>query len=112
MPTQSLSFLKDDETFQNISDNDGYIDDLLSSTLYQPEEVSEDVIPTIEQTSQDILELTRTDAYEEYLEGYHQLLRVYVDSAIKGDRDVDNKYGFTHDIDSEKWKIWNKNVDF
>ncbi|CAG9763533.1 unnamed protein product [Ceutorhynchus assimilis] len=89
LPSTMPSFLQGDDVFE-ITD-------------------SEDVISTPEQTTEDItqnnLELTQTPAYNDYLETFHPLVRSFVDTSIKRDRDLDHTHGLKHDATTEKWKI-------
>ena len=104
LPPQTPSFLRDDELFET-SDQDGFLD----NTEIQ-DQATEQEEPTV--TREDILELTRLPAYKEYLELFHPLVRAYVDSSIKGTRELDHTHGLVHDPQTEKWKLGQTVVDF
>lgn len=96
------SFLRDEATFQ--TDEDVFYNDLShQATLKEP---------TTEELRQQILETTQEPAYQDYLSLFGPLVREYVDSSFKTDRDLDNTHGLTHDVETEKWKIGNSQVDF
>lgn len=101
LPTQTPSFLRDDELFET-SNDDVFLDN--TDFLDQP--------TGVEQIQENILNLTKTPAYDDYLELYDPLVRAYVDSSIKGTRELDHTHGLVHDTFSEKWKLGNTLVDF
>lgn len=51
-------------------------------------------------------DLSKTKAYDKYLDSYDPLPRQYIDLSIRGDEtDNDRQYGIKHDIETEKFKI-------
>ena len=88
LPQDMPSFLEDDEVFE----------------MDQSRRSSSDrtIEPTVAELQQDVLELTRAPAYQEYLEAYDPLVRKFVDAQIKDTEDkFDHKYGLIHDMDTE-----------
>ncbi|XP_030763180.1 uncharacterized protein LOC115887810 [Sitophilus oryzae] len=68
--------------------------------------------PSLADIQQNILELTKSESYEQYLASFDPLVRSFVDMSIKSERELDHTHGLVHDIDTEKWKIGNSVVDF
>lgn len=67
----------------------------------------------LQELRQDVLNLTKGPAYQEYLESYHPLVRGFVDGLIKDvDANYDHRYGLTHDVNTEKYQIGNSPVEF
>lgn len=57
-------------------------------------------------------DLSKTKAYEEYLDAYDPLPRQYIDLSIRGDeKDNDRQYGIKHDTETEKFKIGGSDLD-
>lgn len=96
LPTEMPSFLENEDVFE----------------LEQSRSSSSDE-PTIADIRENVLELTRLPAYQEYLDSYHPLIRKFVDGQIKDTEDkFDHKYGIIHDVNTEKYKIANSPVEF
>lgn len=110
LPMELPSFLQDDEVYEDdvFSDNAPR----LSSTIRSQSEESTITEPTIEETHQNIFELTQTPAYAEYLEAYHPLVRAFVDSSLKSERQLDHTHGLYLNSESDKWQIGDSLVDF
>lgn len=94
LPSKIPSFLESEDVFETIAHEDVFSE------------------PTTEDITQNILEMTQTPAYNEYLESFHPLVRSFVDASIKSDRDLDHTHGLKHDASTEKWKIGDTLVDF
>lgn len=103
---QYPSFLQDEATFQT-EDDDVFIDDnpLQPFTHESPK-------PTTEEIRKQIFETTQSSAYDDYLSSFDPLVRQYIDSSFKTDRNLDHTHGLTHDVETEKWKIGDSVVDF
>lgn len=101
LPYELPSFLNDDEVFE-------------FSTNKTPETSANEsnIDQSTQEIREDILNLTKTAGYNEYLDSFHPLVRSFVDSSITGSRDSDNTHGLFHNVDTEKWKIGDSNVDF
>ena len=110
LPSQIPSFLQDEETF---IDEDVFLNTndvprqhestprIIEKTISEPAEIT-----------QNIQDLTKTPAYNEYLESFHPLVRSFVDDSVKSRRDLDHTHGLSHDVHTEKWKIGDSLADF
>lgn len=123
LPFETPSFLRNEEIFQTDDDDDVFLNrseqpGLNSTTIsqsrgrQQSQNDSTIIEPTTEEIRRDLLELSRTPAYNEYLESFHPLIRAYIDISFTGKRNLDHTHGFVHDVETEKWKIGDSLVDF
>lgn len=57
----------------------------------------------LEQTRQTIQTFVGTNAYQEYLSGFHELPRSYIDEGVKDvEHKFDHHYGIVHDVETDK----------
>ncbi|XP_050293430.1 uncharacterized protein LOC126735159 [Anthonomus grandis grandis] len=121
LPSELPSFLTREDTFEINDENDDDVFFNQQSSLREPrlsstrrDNLDESTItePTTKEIRQSIFELTRSPAYEQYLEAFHPLVRGFVDASLKSERDLDNTHGLFHDAENEKWKIGDSEADF
>jgi hypothetical protein len=112
LPHNVPTFLDDGDVFLSYSDlahPQTEPSDRFSSTVIEP--VIEE--PTAEELHEQLLDMTTSPAYQEYLEAFDPHVRDYIDNQIKDTTDAfDFKYGIKHDMTSDKLKIANTDVDF
>jgi|UniRef100_V5I8K9 hypothetical protein len=99
LPMNIPSFLED--TYQN--EPESVADEQNSDDLIKQE---------VERSRLFLQDLSNTRAYNDYLEAYDPLPRQYIDLSVRGDEtDNDRQYGVKHDLETEKFKIGNLNLE-
>lgn len=106
LPSNAPSFLGEEDVFLNYED--------IAQSRIDPESSPDTTIePSIQELREQVLDLTKGPGYQDFLESYDPLVRYYVDASIKDREDkFDHKYGLSHDVETEKFRIANSLVDF
>lgn len=113
LPTEVPSFL--DESISNISQIQNL--ETTFETTPTPEQNTSDeafeetiqnlnLSDIINQTKSAIQKYVGTEAYKEWLDGFDELPRNYIDEGVKDtEHNFDHVYGIIHDIDTEKFHL-------
>ena len=100
MPHNVPSFLGDEDvlflSYNDLAQSQIKPSDRFSSSMI--EQTTEE--PTLEDIQSQVLDITTKPVYQEYLKGFHPLIRDFIDDQIKDAKDqFDFKYGITHNME-------------